>query len=88
MFTEQQIYLLKSALLPAGEAKEHWDNWKHFNNYTTLDIGKLRLDIFDRMDPETQKLLSLIYRNLDDVCRFRSLSQSYKEQYPPQLVSE
>lgn len=65
MVTTQQIYLLKSALLPEKEALLFWKKWKSLNVFPENDIGKLRLNIFDPLDNETQKVLAQVYHNLN-----------------------
>lgn len=67
LISPQQILLLKAALFPKAEALSYWQLWKkarqldHFNT-----IGSTVLpNVFDTLDYESQRLMPLVYRNLE-----------------------
>lgn len=62
-----QELLLKAAILPPAEAIGFWDKWKLANNIRNSDLGKSDIlpQIFDPLDHDSQRLLSLVYHNLE-----------------------
>ena len=65
--TEKQELLLKAALLPADEAIGYWQKWKKMHNPTAFSQVQHDIlpQIFDPLDYDSQRLLPLLYRNLE-----------------------
>lgn len=58
---DDQLLLLKSALLSPTQAMLYWTQWKEFHN-----LDKPNKDtLFNNLDNESQRILPLVYRNLE-----------------------
>lgn len=58
---DNQLLLLKSALLPPTQAISYWTQWKNFH-----ELNKPKKDsLFNNLDNESQRILPLVYRNLE-----------------------
>ncbi|GAB4011993.1 hypothetical protein GCM10028808_27000 [Spirosoma migulaei] len=63
----EQVLLLKAALFPANEALSCWQLWKkarQLDQFTATNENLLP-SIFDPLDGDSQRLMPLVYRNLE-----------------------
>ncbi|WP_020594802.1 nucleotidyltransferase domain-containing protein [Spirosoma panaciterrae] len=63
----EQILLLKAALFPAQEALSYWHQWKKergLDQFIPTNINLLP-SLFDPLDGDSQRLMPLVYRNLE-----------------------
>ncbi|WP_080054724.1 nucleotidyltransferase domain-containing protein [Spirosoma aerolatum] len=63
----EQILLLKAALFPAQEALSFWQQWKKergLDQFIPTNINLLP-SLFDPLDGDSQRLMPLVYRNLE-----------------------
>jgi hypothetical protein len=62
-----QELLLKAAVLPPHEGIVFWEKWKAANNIDNTDLAKSDIlpQIFDPLDSDSQRLLALVYHNLE-----------------------
>ncbi|MVM38681.1 hypothetical protein GO730_15900 [Spirosoma sp. HMF3257] len=63
----EQVLLLKAALFPVPEALACWQLWKkarHLDQFTATSENLLP-SIFDPLDGDSQRLMPLVYRNLE-----------------------
>lgn len=62
-----QVLLLKAALFPAAEALISWQLWKKAYNLDHVNAGDANLlpRIFDPIDHDSQRLMPMVYRNLE-----------------------
>lgn len=63
----KQELLLKAATLPPNEAITYWEKWKKANDISDSDLTKSDIlpQIFDPLDHDSQRLLALVYHNLE-----------------------
>ncbi|WP_234734742.1 nucleotidyltransferase domain-containing protein [Tellurirhabdus bombi] len=63
----EQMLLLKAALFSGPEALENWQLWKEARNLSHFNKTSETLlpSIFDTLDYESQRLMPLVYRNLE-----------------------
>ncbi len=62
-----QILLLKAALFPPDEALTHWLQWRAGQQFDQLPptTDNLLPALFDPLDVDSQRLMPLVYRNLE-----------------------
>lgn len=63
----KQELLLKAATFPPEEALKYWQKWKNENNIRDADLNRQNIlpQIFDPIDHDSQRLLALVYSNLE-----------------------
>ncbi|MBN8822210.1 MULTISPECIES: nucleotidyltransferase family protein [unclassified Spirosoma] len=62
-----QILLLKAALFPVQEALAAWQTWKKIRGWDQFTPTHINLlpSLFDPLDGDSQRLMPLVYRNLE-----------------------
>ena len=62
-----QILLLKAALFPPHEALPYWEQWRGLQQFAELPATTENLlpALFDPLDVDSQRLMPLVYRNLE-----------------------
>jgi hypothetical protein len=65
--TPKQELLLKAAIFPPDEARAYWEKWKTMHNISRFSVASEDLlpKIFDPLDYDSQRLLPLLYKNLE-----------------------
>ena len=63
----EQVLLLKAALFPASEALSYWQIWKKARRLDQFVVTSETLlpSIFDPLDVDSQRLMPMVYRNLE-----------------------
>jgi hypothetical protein len=64
---EQQTMLINAAILPMDVALDSWNKWKNYRNFNSEKYKSANnlSDIYDILDDGCQRLLPIIFRNLE-----------------------